>query len=299
MDRTRIAEKFISASVPFSTDVCVATRSSFKIGGSVAFAVLPTSKEQLVDALRILHGENVKFEVVGNASNILFAFDHFDGAIVFTRGISGVSFEDECVCALCGTPLTSLAEEAAKRSLSGLEFAYGIPGLVGGSVYMNAGAYGGAMSDVVVSTVAYDMENDRVIEIKEHGFGYRESVYMKNTSLICLEARIGLRVGEEEAIRTKMRENMNSRREKQPLEYPSAGSYFKRPEGHFAGKLIEDCGLKGMSVGSAQVSEKHAGFIINVGGANAYDVLELEKKVKERVMSRFGVELEREVRLIK
>ena len=194
--------------------------------------------------------------------------------------------------------LTALANIAARHGLSGLEFAYGIPGLVGGSVYMNSGAYGSQMSAVVEYSDAYDCRSGKVIRIYDHGFDYRKSIYMQNKELVCLGAGFVLNKGCEQEIRALMSANMSARRDKQPLELPSAGSYFKRPEGHFAGKLIEDCGLKGMRVGGAEVSSKHAGFIVNVGGATSADILELEEKIKEIVMSRFGVMLEREVRLI-
>lgn len=281
------------------TDENVASRSSFKIGGSVALAVFPDSKEKLISALSVLDSESVRYEVIGNASNLLFAFDRFDGAFVFTSGVCGVRVEGERIIASCGSSLTYLAELAAQNSLSGLEFAYGIPGLVGGSVYMNAGAYGSEMSNVLESSLAYDVQNKTEIRLTDHGFGYRKSVYMSNRSLVCVEAVFNLKKGEESQIRQKMRENMTARKEKQPLEFPSAGSYFKRPEGAFAGKLIEDCGLKGAFIGGAEVSRKHAGFIINRGNATASDVLALEEKIKEMVMSRYGIALEREVRLIK
>lgn len=277
----------------------VDTKSSFKIGGSVALALFPDSKEKLTYALAVLENERIRYEVIGNASNLLFAFDFFEGAFVFTSGICGARVEGERIVASCGTSLTYVAELAAKNSLSGLEFAYGIPGGVGGSVYMNAGAYGSEMANVIESSLAYDTKKCEVRKITEHDFGYRKSVYMREGSLVCLEATFLLKKGDTLLIREKMRENMASRKEKQPLEFPSAGSYFKRPEGAFAGKLIEDCGLKGFSVGGAQVSQKHAGFIINRGNATAADVLELEEKIKERVMSCYGIALEREVRLIK
>ncbi len=277
----------------------VAARSSFKIGGRVRLAVFPDSQEKLIFAINALDDAKIRTEIIGNASNILFDFDEFDGAMIFTGNISGVTFVGKRAVVQCGTSLTYLSELAAQRSLSGLEFAYGIPGLVGGSVYMNAGAYGSSLSAVTESTRAYDRKNRCTVEIFEHGFGYRKSVYMSDRSLVCLEARLLLVRGNEADIRAKMKENMSSRREKQPLEYPSAGSYFKRPEGYFAGKLIEDCGLKGAHVGDAEVSVKHAGFLINKGRATSGDVLALEKKIREEVMGRFGVELEREVRLIK
>ena len=285
--------------IDFRENESVASRSSFKVGGVAKLAIFPNTRDKLIAALSALKKHNVKFEVVGNASNILFAFDFYDGAIVFTSGINDIEFFDNGVRASCGAPLTDLAQHAAKRSLSGFEFAYGIPALVGGAVYMNAGAYGSSVSDVLVSSLAYDCDNGKIIEITDHHFGYRESIYMECPSLICLEATFSLSVAPEAQIRERMQENMRSRKEKQPIEYPSAGSYFKRPKDSFAGKLIEDCGLKGERVGDAEVSVKHAGFIINRGRATADDILTLEEKIKERVMSRFGVELEREVRLIR
>ncbi len=275
--------------------------STFKVGGTSDLCVFPRSTEQLIAVLRELYDRKMRFEVIGNASNVLFAFEHFDGVLVFCKNISGFSFSENILVAECGASLTHIAAQAASRSLSGLEFAYGIPALVGGAVYMNAGAYGACIADVLVQSTAYDMARGEivVIDAADHGFGYRQSLYMENRSLICLNASMKLRCGDGDKIKQKMDENISSRRSTQPLEYPSAGSYFKRPEGNFAGKLIDDCGLKGMRVGNAEVSRKHAGFIINRGGATASDILTLEDKIKTEVMSRFGIELCREVRVIK
>lgn len=294
-----VSEALRKNNISFSTNECVAGRSTFKVGGVAALAVYPDSTEALVRAVKILDAEEVRFEVLGNCSNTLLGFDRFDGALIFTSGLSGVAFDEMGIYADAGVSLSHLARLAADRGLSGMEFAYGIPGLVGGSVYMNSGAYGSEMAAVVEYSCAYDRRSGEKIRIYDHGYGYRKSVYMENKNLVCLGARFRLSMGDPEKIKAVMAQNMASRREKQPLEYPSAGSYFKRPAGNFAGKLIEDAGLKGMRVGGAQVSEKHAGFIINRGGATAEDILTLEKNVKEIVMSRFGVELEREVRLIK
>ncbi len=287
--------------ISFSENENVASRSSFKIGGVVRFAIFPDTKEKLIYTLDMLTENKIRFEVVGNASNILFGFEFYDGALVFTNRISDFCFEGEKLFAECGVPITYLSGQAAGKMLSGLEFAYGIPALVGGAVYMNAGAYGSCVSDLLQSSLAYDTSNKKLVTLdkKEHDFGYRHSIFMTNKNLVCLEAVFLLKSGSGEEIKAKMQENMKSRLEKQPLEYPSGGSYFKRPDGHFAGKLIEDCGLKGMRVGGAEVSVKHAGFIVNRGGASALDVLLLEEKIKERVMSCYGVELEREVQLIK
>ncbi len=298
---SRLLTLFDNKGIAYQTDKNVAVYSSFKVGGVARLALFPKSTEELCRAAALLRGAQVPYYVLGNASNLLFAFDAFEGALVFTSAVSGVRVEGERISALCGTPLTRLSAVAAEHSLSGLEFAYGIPALVGGAVYMNAGAYGSEISAVLCSSIAFDanMGKRLVLDAQEHRFGYRHSIYMEREELVCLEAQFALSQGDAENIRRTMEENMRSRREKQPLELPSAGSYFKRPQGHFAGKLIEECGLKGMSVGGARVSEKHAGFIVNTGGATARDILTLEEKVKERVLTEFGVELEREVKLIK
>lgn len=295
----RVVEILKQNNIAFALDESVASRSTFKVGGVARLAVYPKNADELIAAVRALDSEGKRLEIIGNASNILFGFEYFDGALIFTGGMSAVRFEDGSIYADAGVQLSSLARLAAERGLSGLEFAYGIPGLVGGSVYMNAGAYGSEISSVLEYSDAYDRGSGEVRRIYAHGFGYRRSVYMENRDLVCLGGGFKLEVGDAKKIKAEMAKNMASRREKQPLEYPSAGSYFKRPVGNFAGKLIEDAGLKGMSVGGARVSEKHAGFIINCGGATAEDILDLEEKIREIVMSRFGAELEREVRLIK
>ena len=286
-----------SKSINFLTDHEVSSRSSFRVGGRVALAIFPKSREQLVESVKALDSYGIRFEILGNASNVLFAFETYHGAFIFTDKISNIFTNGNKIIADAGVSLTHLANVAAASSLSGLEFAFGIPALVGGAVYMNAGAFGGQMSDGIEYTVAYDREKGLIYRIYDGGFSYRKSCYMSRP-LICLGAAFMLPCGNESEIKAKMAQNMAMRREKQPLEYPSAGSYFKRPEGYFAGKLIDDCGLKGFRVGDAKVSEKHAGFIINVGNATFGDILALEEKIKERVMQEFGVALEREVRVI-
>ena len=294
----RIVKALAAAGIEYAAEALVAARSSFKIGGCAALAVFPKSERELADALSLIDGEGVRCEIIGNASNLLFAFDYFDGALIFTSGLGGISVDGNKIYCGAGASLTHLSSVAAEHSLTGLEFAYGIPALVGGAVYMNAGAYGGAVSDVIDYSIAYDRVSQRTFRIYDGDFSYRYSKYMRKSNLVCLGAVFALPFGNEAEIKEKMAQNMASRKANQPLDYPSAGSYFKRPEGHFAGKLIEDCGLKGLSVGGAQVSDKHAGFIINRGGATYSDVLALEEKIKEKVFSEFGVELEREVRVI-
>lgn len=279
-------------------DIPLSQRSSFRVGGFGELGIFPKSAEELKYCLSMVVRAGISYHVIGNGSNILFRDGRLSGAFVFTEGLRSIRIEGEALYAEAGATLSSVAAKAAEASLGGLEFARGIPGSLGGAVFMNAGAYGGQMSDVTVSTEAYDVDTGKTVTLTDHGFDYRKSRYMENTSLICLCAELKLARGNREEINEKMRELSVSRRQKQPLEYPSAGSYFKRPEGHFAGKLIEDCGLKGLRVGGAAVSEKHAGFVINLGGATAADILELEERVKNAVLEKFGVTLEREVRVI-
>ena len=276
----------------------VARFSTFKIGGVSDFAIFPKSAEELCLVVRSARECGVKYEVIGNASNILFAFDRYDGALIFTSKMSECKIDGNRIYADVGVTLPHLSAIAKKEGLSGFEFACGIPGRVGGSVYMNAGAHGGAISDVLEYSDAFDTEVCERVRIIDHKFDYRSSIYMQNKKLICLGASFKFTQALPEEIEEKMRQNTEKRKASQPLEYPSAGSYFKRPEGDFAGRLIEACGLKGERVGDAEVSVKHAGFIINSGAATYSDVLALEEKIKERVMSAYGVMLCREVRLI-
>lgn len=294
----RFMDMMREAGVNFSAEHPVAALSSFKIGGTVAVGVFPESRDQLVSAISAADSCEIRSLIVGNASNMLFAFDRFDGVMIFTGKLTDISVCGNRILCDAGVSLTHLSNIAAKNSLRGLEFAYGIPGLLGGSVFMNAGAYGGQMSDVIDYTLAYDRRIGEVYRIYDGGFDYRTSRYSKNESLVCLGASLMLMRGDLATIRAKMEQNIACRRENQPLEFASAGSYFKRPEGHFAGKLIEDCGMKGYSIGGAAVSDKHAGFIVNLGGATYSDVLALEETVIKKVEQNFGVTLEREVRVI-
>ena len=296
--RDELLNFFEKNGVEYRVDVNLKERSTFRIGGICALGLFPDSVEKATLCIRELRKMEEPFFIVGRGSNILFGDGVTERALIFTERLRGIRREGNTVYAEAGVTLASLAAFAAKEDLCGLEFAAGIPGSVGGAVYMNAGAYGGEMSGVVSRSVAYDAARGKMLDVVDHGFGYRRSVYMDNADLTCLAAEFSLGEGDGEQIRGRMRELAAKRREKQPLEYPSCGSYFKRPEGHFAGKLIEDAGLKGARVGGACVSEKHAGFIVNLGGATAEDVLKLEALVTETVREKFGVTLEREVRVI-
>lgn len=298
MSWEKVASRLAERDIKTERGLSLKTLSSFRVGGVCPLSVLPDSVDALTLSVRLLREEGIPFRVVGNGSNLLFGDGTLSGALILTKGVCSIKQEENRLTADCGVTLASLARFAASRSLSGLEFAAGIPGTVGGALYMNAGAYGGEMSHVVLRSIALNTETGEVLEITVHDFGYRTGIYKKNPSLLCLRAELSLVEGDREAILETMQSLAVARREKQPLEYPSAGSYFKRPEGHFAGKLIEDCGLKGLRVGGAEVSLKHAGFVINRGAATAEDVLSLEETVRERVFERFGVTLEREVEWI-
>ena len=273
--------------------------SSFRIGGRCALAVFPENAETFALLLQLADSCDARLHVSGRASNTLFGDGELDLCVVFTAGVNQVFVSGTTVFAGAGTGLISLCSTVAKAGLSGLEFASGLPGSVGGAVVMNAGAYGGCMADVITLTRAYDRRSGSVMTLAEHGFGYRQSIYKTDPSLICLEAKLSLSEDNAETVKERMRELLESRREKQPLEYPSAGSYFKRPQGDFAGRLIEVCGLKGMQIGGARVSEKHAGFIVNVGNATFDDVMRLEELVRATVLRETGVELEREVEIVR
>ena len=248
--------------------------------------------------LALCRRREIPYTVIGRGSNLLVSDKGIRGAVFDLSSMTGYRFDEERLTACAGTALSTLAHAAAERSLSGLEFAAGIPGSLGGAVFMNAGAYGGEMKDVVTNARVLDKEGSvRTLSGEELALSYRHSALEEN-GWILLTAELMLKPGEKEKIEETMRDLAERRREKQPLNFPSAGSTFKRPEGHFAGRLIEEAGLKGYSVGGAQVSEKHAGFVINKGGATAKDVITLCKDVQARVKETSGVDLELEVRLI-
>ena len=294
----RLESALTEQKIKYSLDDSVAKRSSFKIGGISAISIFPKTTQELCCAVNSAHELGIKFEIIGNASNILFAFERYNGALIFTSEIDSYSIDGEKIYAECGSSLVRISNVAKENSLSGLEFACGIPARIGGAIVMNAGAHGSVISDVVEYTDAFDIERGERIRIYDNQFRYRNSIYLENSSLVCLGASIALSKGKTEEISLRMRENLEKRSNSQPLSLPSAGSYFKRPEGYFAAKLIDDCGLKGFSIGGAQVSPKHAGFIVNTGNATSADVLELAEKIRETVMDNFGVCLESEVKYI-
>ncbi len=275
--------------------------TTFRIGGPAAFAVFPNTISAFAELIKLLKAYNEPYCVLGNGSNILFADSGFKGTVIITSRMNRISSDGFRITAECGASLIKLACFAGKHSLSGLEFAYGIPGSVGGAVYMNAGAYGGEISEVLESCLCFDTANltETKFDRDECDFGYRSSLFIKNPGrYILLQATFALSSGNADEIKAAMNDYMSRRREKQPLEYPSAGSVFKRAPGYFTAKLIDDAGLKGKRIGGAQISEKHAGFIVNVGNATAKDVMALIALTKETVHEKFNVDIECEIRFL-
>ena len=284
-----------------SFDEPMSRHTSFKIGGSASLFVTPSDDDALINLLEKCAQENVRTYILGNGSNILVSDEGIDAVVIsMCRDEDQIQVSDDGIISCsAGVSLMKVCRTALKNSLSGLEFAYGTPGSVGGAVYMNAGAYGGEIKDVIVSCKAVSRDGV-VTEFKKEDMllGYRTSVFNSNDYII-LSAKFRLIADNPDNIKSRMDDFMNRRKTKQPLEYPSAGSVFKRPEGYFAGALIEECGLKGKRIGGAEVSVKHSGFIINVGSATADDVMKLIEFVKETVKKEKGVELEPEIRIVR
>ena len=275
----------------------MAAHTTFRIGGEADLFVTASTAEQVAAVRQLCHTQNVPLLIIGNGSNLLVRDSGVRG-VVLRLSSNDITINGTAVTVSAGVQLAKLCTAVCEAGLSGLEFAFGIPGTVGGGVYMNAGAYGGQLSDVIRSVTAISPCGElEEFSAEQLALGYRHSVFMENGYTV-VSVTIELVQGDAAKIRESMNEFMARRRDKQPLEYPSGGSFFKRPEGHFAGALIEQCGLKGFTIGGAQVSEKHAGFVINCGGATCADVMALCAAVQEKVLERFGVMLEREVQLV-
>ena len=271
--------------------------TTFKTGGPAGLFILPDSVEQMTQTVGILKKNGCPYRILGKGSNLLVDDAGVPGAVICTDKLLGFLAEGDTISAMAGENITAVSRKAAELGLSGLEFACGIPGSVGGAIVMNAGAYGGEMKDVVTEVTAINRLGEVVIiKAEDMDFGYRHSC-VDERELIVLLAVMKLKKDVPEQIALRNKENLSARSEKQPLEYPSAGSTFKRPEGYFAGKLIDDAGLRGFSVGQAQVSEKHCGFIINRGNATSEDIKKLIELVSQKVYDDFKVKLECELRI--
>ncbi len=288
-----------SQSIPFLENEPMCGHISFCIGGAADIFCQPKDAEQLLCALRCAKEQKVPSFILGMGSNVLFSDEGFRGIVVSTLcALSDVSVQGAQICAGAGVDLAHLCDIARRNGLGGLEFAYGIPGSVGGAVFMNAGAYGGEVKDVLHSVTFLDEELCEVtLPCSELALGYRSSAFQGKSRCV-LSATFELKAENSAEISLKMEQNMLARKQKQPLELPSAGSAFKRPVGAFAGALIDECGLRGYRVGGAAVSEKHCGFIVNLGGASCADVLNLAEHVQEVVQKEKGFVLEREFRMV-
>ena len=272
----------------------LSTRTTFKIGGPADVLIECGDCAKLPRLLAEIQQKNIPLTVIGKGSNLLVADEGIRGVVLLVSD-DKVSVDGGIITASAGAKLSKLCNAALESGLSGLEFAFGIPGSVGGAVYMNAGAYGGEIKQVIVSVTSITRDGKLILRsADELNLGYRTSVFKQNNEII-LSAEFKLELAERNEIKAKMDDFIARRKDKQPLEYPSAGSTFKRPEGYFAGALIEQCGLKGFSIGGAEVSTKHAGFVINKGNATCRDVMDLIQHIQKTVLSKTGVALETEV----
>ena len=296
-DKNKVKNKLLEivSSDQLLTDSLMRDHTTFRVGGPADFIVFPENQEQLADITGFCCTNEIPFFLMGNGSNLLVRDGGFRGVIINTRQMTTVVTDGSRVVAQAGALLRAVAKEALAHSLKGFEFASGIPGTIGGAAIMNAGAYGGEMKDVIAKVHIMTPDGKfETVDGRDCHFGYRQS-RMRDACEVVTAVELALEPGDPETIRARMQELNQRRRDKQPLNYPSAGSTFKRPEGYFAGKLIQDAGLKGYRVGGAMVSQKHSGFVINADGATAADVLQLIGDVQRKVKAQFGVDLEPEV----
>ena len=300
-----LAKALAAEQLPFVQQEVLAGHTTFKIGGPAAFWCAPRNAAELRRILQHCRAQGVRVYLLGNGSNTLFDDAGFDGAVVDMRGLNEMKASDADtdlvrITAGAGQTLGRLCSKAQTLGLTGLEFACGIPGTVGGAVYMNAGAYGGELKDVLESVTFLDSDLQlRTLPAADLKMGYRTSLFEENHDWCILSATVVLRHGDGAVVLARMQELLGRRKDKQPLEWPSAGCTFKRPQGAFAGKLIEECGLRGFTVGGAQISEKHCGFVINRGGATCADVVALTEQVSRIVRDKTGFVLEREIRVVR
>ncbi len=286
--------------VEYKTDYMLAPRTTVRIGGSADLAIFPKSIDELVSVLEFLIKKQVHFRVVGALSNTLPKDNGFRGALIFTDSIGKAFINGECVILECGVRLSSKLTALAEAEISSFDPFYGIPGLIGGLVYNNAGAFSVDISDVLESARIYDCKTGKIYSLTagEMKLSYRNSILRENKSLVLLDAKFKIKRGKKEDILSAVKEYARCRRESQPLEYPSLGSVFKRPKVGFSGAYIEKAGLKGYTVGGAQISEKHAGFIINIGAATASDFLSLVEIARGDVYKKYGIMLETEIEVL-
>jgi len=280
-------------------NVPLASHATFKIGGPAKYFYTAKTKEDLIRVMRAAKKINLSFFILGGGSNLLVSDKGFEGLVIKTNN-KQKTVKKNVIFSESGALLSNLVTLALETELSGLEWAIGIPGTLGGAIRGNAGAFGESMKDIIKEVEAFDGKTEKIKILKNENcqFDYRESIFKKNKNLIILSAKIELKKGEKKEIEKKMKENLDYRKKTQPLNFSSAGSIFKNPPGHFAGELIEKCGLKGRKIGEAQISKKHANFIENLGKAEAEDVRKLINLIKEKVKENFGVELKEEIQFL-
>lgn len=283
----------------FETNYSIKKLTTYKVGGNTKVLVYPKDTERLILLLKVLKRKKIKYKIIGNGSNLLFSDQDYNGVLIKLSAFDTLEIRGTSAKVGAGYSLVKLSREVAKKSLTGLEFASGIPGTIGGSVFMNAGAYKSDMGYVVksVKVLTPDFQVITLVN-RELDFHYRTSFFQKHPNYICLEANIQLKRGKKEAIEKVIKDRLKRRLETQPLEYPSAGSVFRNPKDQYAGELIEKLGLKGLYKGKAQVSEKHANFIINRGGATASNIKELMELVKYAVKENYGIDLKIEQEMV-
>lgn len=280
-------------------DEPLSKHTTYKVGGIAKIIIYPSDSKKLIELLKLLNCFKIKYMILGNGSNVLFSDKAYNGAIICLDTLNGLKISGTIVTVGAGYNLIKLSHEISKLRLSGLEFACGIPGSIGGAVYMNAGAYGSNIQSIVkeIKVITNDFKI-KTIKNKDLAFDYRNSILKKEKGIICIEATLQLKKGNKEEIHKLIKERMKKRKESQPIEYPNAGSVFRNPENNYAGKLIDDSGLKGYSIGGAEISEKHANFIINRNNASASDINKLIMYTKEKVKENFNIDLDIEQEII-
>lgn len=280
-------------------DISLSTLTTYKTGGIVKLVVYPNNIINLKQLLKLIHKHNIKYFILGKGSNTLFSDKEFNGVIIKLDKLNNFKIKETEIYVESGMILSKLVQASVKNELTGLEFAIGIPGTIGGAIYMNAGAYGSKMSNIVKSVIVLN-EKLQIVEIplEKLKFDYRYSIFQANKNLICVAANIKLEHGNHDEIVSKIKENLLKRKNSQPLEYPSAGSVFRNPEGNYAGKIIEELGLKGKNIGGAEISTKHANFIINKNNASSSDILNLIKLVQKEAKNKYKIDLKLEQQLV-
>lgn len=280
-------------------DISLSTLTTYKTGGIAKLVVYPNNINNLKQMLKLIHKYNIKYFILGKGSNTLFSDKEFNGVIIKLDKLNNFKIKQTEIYVESGMILSKLVQASVKNELTGLEFAIGIPGTIGGTIYMNAGAYGNNMSNIVKSVIVLNEKFQiKEIPLEKLKFDYRYSIFQDNKNLICVAANIKLEHGNHDEIASKIKENLLKRKNSQPLEYPSAGSVFRNPEGNYAGKIIEELGLKGKNIGGAEISTKHANFIINKNNASSSDILKLIKLVQKEVKDKYKIDLKLEQQLV-